>query len=495
MQESEQDAAGCGSVHARSLHVESKDSCWNSSADGSGAVREDEESRVRMPLLNPENSGPSYNGLSDGRTRFTSSKQRSRSNKEEDQQTLLKKRAAAMRRKLWLLTSLSMFANVCLFFFKLYISITSRSLAVMASAVDSFLDLVSQTIIYFALKGSRIVDEEKYPVGRNRLEPIGIIVCASLMGIAALQLVWEGASKLLRGTLGGEDPAKLIPNTDEWTVYLLGSAIIIKLILFILCRSAKNESDSMMVLSEDHRNDVLSNGVALFTAHFSHEYTKYWWLDPVGGIVIAVYICTMWIIVASEQAAMLEGVTADAEFLASVRQLADTFHDNMYVDVVRGYHFGKRYLVEVEVVLPGDMVVYDAHDISLDLQKNIEKLERVERAFVHVDYMPRDENEHKATYLETPPSSPAHEEDIASGSSSIDFDEEVEVAGDAFDKAVPHAVFKRHVHFRHHHKRGEERRRSSGNLREQLTKNLSALAEAECSQEKRHLAKDPPTPW
>jgi len=54
------------------------------------------------------------------------------------------------------------------------------------------------------------------------------------------------------------------------------------------------------------------------------------------------------------------------------------------VDCTRVYHFGARYNVEMEIVLPGAMTVMESHDIALALQHKIESMEDVERAFVHV---------------------------------------------------------------------------------------------------------------
>jgi len=348
----------------------------------------------------------------------------------------------ALRRQIWQCTVASLACNMVLFSFKIYISIASRSLAVMASAIDSMLDLVSQTIIYYALRGTRKVDEEKYPVGRSRLEPIGIIVCASLMGITAIQLVWESTRVLIRGTIEGEDPATLIPIVGHSTLVMLSSAIAIKMVLFAVCNKLRDESDSMMVLAEDHRNDILSNSMALISSYLANRYVNIWWLDPIGGIVIALYICIMWISVAQEQAGMLEGVAAEPEFLEEVRAWSNNFHEKMYADVVRGYHFGKRYLVEVEVVLPGSMTVLDAHDISLELQKKIESHDRVERAFVHVDYQTRDENEHKQSYYITPQSTPTgfhRDQDIDESFEAQldDIEEDVQVEGTLFAKALP----------------------------------------------------------
>lgn len=54
-----------------------------------------------------------------------------------------------------------------------------------------------------------------------------------------------------------------------------------------------------------------------------------------------------------------------------------------------------NYLVEVEVVLPPTMTVRESHDIALALQHEIEAMDDVERAFVHVDWQSRSEPEHK----------------------------------------------------------------------------------------------------
>eukprot|EP00511_Aplanochytrium_stocchinoi_P005719 CAMPEP_0204832586 /NCGR_PEP_ID=MMETSP1346-20131115/14227_1 /ASSEMBLY_ACC=CAM_ASM_000771 /TAXON_ID=215587 /ORGANISM="Aplanochytrium stocchinoi, Strain GSBS06" /LENGTH=675 /DNA_ID=CAMNT_0051964505 /DNA_START=121 /DNA_END=2148 /DNA_ORIENTATION=- len=338
--------------------------------------------------------------------------------------------------KVWFLIIVSLIANVVLFSAKIVIFVESRSLAVLASAVDSLLDLISQAIVYLALRGSQEADEQIWPVGRSRLEPVGIIICASLMGMTSLQIVYQSGLSLLDGILSEAD--RRVPYISELTVYLLTSAIAIKAFLFMLCYSLKDRSHSVMVLAEDHRNDVLSNSVALVTAYLSHRLPQCWWLDAAGAIVISLYICIIWTIVAKEQAEFLVGRAAQPEFLAEVRQMANEHHHNMFVDIVRAYHFGKRYLVELEVVLPEQMYVSEAHDIALELQKEVEKLHQVERAFVHVDYMTRDENEHKDARIDlnTPPAEPGEPaddiEDLLIG-------ENVEVTGTIYQNRHPQA--------------------------------------------------------
>ena len=307
-------------------------------------------------------------------------------------------------RKVWLVTMLSLLSNLCLLGVKIWVALSSRSLAVFASLVDTVLDLVAQGIIWLALYSNRSVDRRKWPVGRTRLEPVGIIVVASLMGIASLQIFWEGISRLIAGTL--DQANRKVPTVSELSLELLVGTIALKIVLWLVCVAVGSRSDTVKAIADDHRNDVISNLAALATAWIASVRPDLWYLDPAGAILISLYICINWLRTAREQTAMLVGRSADPEFTKKIAEMANSHHSLMVVDIVRAYHIGRRFLVEVEVVMPREMVLEDAHDISLDLQKRIERLNNVERAFVHVDYLKRGINEHKVAVLHTPPGSP-----------------------------------------------------------------------------------------
>lgn len=87
-----------------------------------------------------------------------------------------------------------------------------------------------------------------------------------------------------------------------------------------------------------------------------------------GAVLISLYIMWSWALITKEQLNKLVGHSAPDDFLQEVAQMAGAHHEDMVVDVVRAYHFGERYTVEVEVVLPGTMTVRQSHDIALDLQ-------------------------------------------------------------------------------------------------------------------------------
>ena len=86
------------------------------------------------------------------------------------------------------------------------------------------------------------------------------------------------------------------------------------------------------------------------------------------------------------QARMKQGDFAAAADLAQVTYLA-LHHDAriQQVDTVRAFHIGAKVIAEVDIVLPATMPLPEAHDIGESLQRSIEALPFVERAYVHID--------------------------------------------------------------------------------------------------------------
>ena len=82
-------------------------------------------------------------------------------------------------------------SNIILLIVKIYALIISGSLAMLASVLDSCLDILSGSVLFFA---QRIVDQRnkyKYPIGKNRAQPIATIIFACLMGMSALQVMYS----------------------------------------------------------------------------------------------------------------------------------------------------------------------------------------------------------------------------------------------------------------------------------------------------------------
>ncbi|KAK3409058.1 hypothetical protein EUGRSUZ_J01168 [Eucalyptus grandis] len=192
-------------------------------------------------------------------------------------------------------------ANMFLFAAKVYASIQSGSLAIIASTLDSLLDLLSGFILWFTAFSMQTPNPYHYPIGKRRMQPLGILVFASVMATLGLQIILESVRQLL--------------------------------------------SD------------------------------------------LALYTIRTWSMTVLENVNSLVGRAAAPEFLQKLTYLCWNHHKAIKkIDTVRAYTFGSHYFVEVDIVLPSNMPLQEAHDIGESLQEKLELLSEIERAFVHLDY-------------------------------------------------------------------------------------------------------------
>lgn len=283
--------------------------------------------------------------------------------------------------------------NVALTIAKIIATVSSGSMSALASAADSLLDLVSGGVLFLTQRAMSRTDPYKYPEGKARLEPLGVIVFAVVMGMSSVQIIVEAVKRIV--TIATEGPSI---ELGPITVIILGSTIVFKLVAMLFCQyvAKKHNSTSVDAYAQDHRNDVLTNTVgvvAVVLAAWQPDYLAL--LDPIGAVIIALWIIASWLSTAMEQMSKLAGLTAPPDFVRRLTHIVFT-HDTRVqkVDTCRAYHFGERFLVEVEIVMRPDTPLKESHDVGITLQHKIERLEEVERAFVHIDYQVRDVDDH-----------------------------------------------------------------------------------------------------
>ncbi|XP_059176091.1 uncharacterized protein LOC131955826 [Physella acuta] len=287
-----------------------------------------------------------------------------------------------------LVSKITLFVNFCLLVAKAVASAFSGSISIISSLVDSCLDLFSGFIMWWATRAVKRRDPYMYPQGRTKLEPLAIIILAVVMALCSVQLIREAIEKLI----GLSDMSSSLPTVDAITFAIAGSTVGIKLVLWLVCR--RIQSPIVQALAQDHRNDVLSNAVAIVFGYLgSQEFYSnvnmygFCYLDPVGAMVICLYIIYNWWQTGSEQLKMLTGHTARPDFLSKLTWVCYNHHPLIQqIDTVRAFHFGSNFLVEVDIILPSEMPLKEAHDIGEALQNRLESLPEVERAFVHLDY-------------------------------------------------------------------------------------------------------------
>ncbi|KAK7227695.1 hypothetical protein V2G26_015698 [Clonostachys chloroleuca] len=289
------------------------------------------------------------------------------------------RRREAARKAKWAI-NVNVAANVLLLAGKAFAAFTTGSLSLMASLVDSALDLLCTLIVWST---NRLVLwrlnalQKRFPVGRRRLEPLGILVFSVIMVISFLQILRESVARLMPPH---GDPEML----GYAAIASLVATIVLKGSIGLACRPIKTMQ--VQALVQDCKTDVHFNTLSLLFPLIGYH-AHLWWLDPLGAGLLSLYIIYDWGHTSFENVTRLSGEAADARTLRKLTYLAYRF-----CPVVEGfksitaYHAGDGVWVEFDLLLDENTKLSRSHDIAETLQYCAEGLEEVDRAFVTTDY-------------------------------------------------------------------------------------------------------------
>ncbi|KAG6694016.1 hypothetical protein I3842_09G028500 [Carya illinoinensis] len=253
-------------------------------------------------------------------------------------------------------------ANIFLLAFKIYVRVTSGSLAIAASTLDSLLDLMAGGILWFTHFSMKTINIYEYPIGKLRMQPVGIIIFAAVMATLGFQVLVQAVEQLIKG----QPSEKMTSEQLVWLYAIMLTDTGVKLALWFYCRSSGNKI--VHAYAKDHYFDVVTNVVGLVAAVLGNQF--YWWIDQIGAIILALHTISNWTGTVQENAVSLVGQSAPPEVLQKLTYLVLRHHQKSNVDIE----------------LPEDLPLKEAHTIGESLQIKIEELTEVERAFVHLDF-------------------------------------------------------------------------------------------------------------
>lgn len=201
----------------------------------------------------------------------------------------------------------SFIANVCLSGLQLYAAISSASLSLITTMVDSCFDPFSGLLLWWAHRTVAKASPTKYPVGRARISTAGNIVFSFIMFTVSVIIIVQALVNFIEGQ---EEETKdfFLPS-----VLSVSAAFATKFGLFLFCWTIKHLFSQVDILWRDHRNDLFVNGFGILTSVGGSKLR--WWIDPMGAIILSVLIAGLWLRTAYDEFQLIIGVSAEEDML------------------------------------------------------------------------------------------------------------------------------------------------------------------------------------
>ena len=288
---------------------------------------------------------------------------------------------AQNKKKNWLAYSegwISIGVNILLFGLKFWAGIVSGSVAIVADAWHTLSDSVSSVIVLIGVKVSKKPPDKRHPFGHGRAELIATLFIALFLGWVAIHFVTGSIEKLKY-----HEPA-------DFGIVAIIVTIVSVVLKEALARYAfwvgrKTGFKSMKADGWHHRTDAISSLVILVGIFFGK---MYWWVDGVLGLAVSVMILYSGYKIMQEAVSSLLGEKANPDLIEKIERIANSVTEmDIHLHHMHMHDYVNHKELTCHIILPKDMSLEDAHEITTKIEEGIFKETLIETT-IHCE--PRD---------------------------------------------------------------------------------------------------------
>ncbi|WP_457593661.1 cation diffusion facilitator family transporter [Hydrogenimonas sp.] len=281
-------------------------------------------------------------------------------------------------------TIVSSSVAVTLVVIKLIVGLISGSVAVLASAIDSGLDLAVSLFNLFAVSNAEKPADERFNYGRGKIEAIAAVLEGSIITLSGFYIFYEAIQKLLH-----EEP---VTHLDISIGVMVISLVVTGALVVFLNHVAK-VTQSMVIKSDalHYKTDLLSNGAILVSLVVIY-FTDFFMIDAILGILIAIYIVYSAFELIQEGVLVLMDVSLDEETVQKIKEVIESEPG------VNDYHWlktrkaGNDYFVDVHLVFTPDMSLLEAHRIGDNVEARIKQIDPKADWLINIHLDPYDDS-------------------------------------------------------------------------------------------------------
>ncbi len=270
--------------------------------------------------------------------------------------------------------------NVLLTAFKLLAGILGHSGAMVSDAVHSLSDVFATLVALIGVKLSEKGSDREHPYGHERLECVASIVLAGILFATGAGIGWGGLQNILHAA----SDSIAVPGRIALAAAVV--SIVSKEAMFWYTRACakKLRSSAFMADAWHHRSDALSSIgalVGILGARLGYPV-----LDAVASLVICAFVVKVGVDIFRGAVGKMVDTACSVELESQLHACIREQPEVQAIDLLRTRMFGEKIYVEAEILLPGEMLLSQAHGIAEQVHDRIEqRFSMVKHISIHVN--------------------------------------------------------------------------------------------------------------
>ncbi len=289
-------------------------------------------------------------------------------------------RADEAKRVTWI----GFWANLILTVLKFFAGIFGNSAAMIADAVHSLSDFITDLIVIFSF---RIVNEpadETHDYGHGKFETLASLLVGFALLIVAAGILWASVDRII-GIISGN----VIPKPGAITLLAAAISIVVKEILYEyqVVVGKKINSKAIIANAWHHRSDAFSSVATLLGIGGAIFLGEDWRiLDPAAAVIVSFLIIKVGYDIGWDSIKELLEFSLGGEEKEKIFQIMRNVKGVINPHNLRTRRVGSYPVIDIHIEVLSSLTIEEAHNIADEVERQV-KQQYAEEAviYVHVD--------------------------------------------------------------------------------------------------------------
>ncbi|MBT7087375.1 cation transporter [bacterium] len=267
------------------------------------------------------------------------------------------------------ITLLGVIVNITLSTLQLIVGIFGRSSAMIADAIHSFSDLITDSIIIISLQITKKPADESHNYGHGKVETLASTLVSIALILVGFTIFNLGLKKTI--LVFNEE---LLTKPSMFALYLIIFSIIAKEMLYRVTFKAgqKSGSTALMANAWHHRSDAFSSIATLIGisgAIFLGP--KWYFLDPLAAIIISFFILKIGLQLLSKSINELLEATLPPEINEKILKIVTSVQESKNPHNVKTRRIGRNIAIDLHIKVAPALNIVAAHNISTIIEQKL----------------------------------------------------------------------------------------------------------------------------
>ena len=281
--------------------------------------------------------------------------------------------------------------NVVLLLFKFVAGIVGHSAAMIADAVHSLSDFVTDIIVLVFVRISGKPTDKSHDYGHGKYETLATTLIGVALLAVAIGIVYSALTKIIHWAQGEELKA---PGLLALWAALLSIVLKEAVFHYSMVQARKLKSQAVEANAWHHRSDALSSigtAIGIGGAIFLGE--RWTVLDPMAGIIVGLFIIKVAIDLLRNGIGDLMEHSLPDEVESEILQLARSIPGVTEPHDLHTRRIGNHYAIELHILMDDDISLREAHNKSEEVE-NILREHYGKETHISVHVEPKSIKEH-----------------------------------------------------------------------------------------------------